>query len=567
MTEFNAMPPLPPVHGQDVSYGIPPQPSQMQSRDTHPTPTPMRFEPQASMNPSDSQQAGMMSSPCSTGSASTDPQRPNATHQEYSCAPTRLDPVHQDPIQPAEAKHVSSDHSPVQQPHMHHPANNAPGPGGWGRTDRWAGTNRGAGTDRRAGADSSDGMQLPAQTALPDFGRLHREIRRGQGSTRARRPRVTNGAGRASSQRQSNAPAAHFPTLTVVVTAAITALIVGAGGELLDRVIEPQSQQAAQAQPAQVDTAGGSTGWTAVATTSGASVVSVQAASDTGRSQGSGVVWDDNGHIVTNHHVIAPTGTPSSEISIAIGNHAYTATLVGSDPATDLAVLKVERLPDEARPIAKANVDDVAIGDDVMAIGSPLGLDGSYTTGIVSALDRPVSTGEQRDQSVVTNAIQTSAPLNPGNSGGALVNARGELIGINSSIATLGGAKSGSIGIGFAIPGDLVANVTDALIQDGKVSHAWLGVSAVDGEQPVGNGAMQMGAEIASVDDAGPGKAAGLQPGDLIVRVGNTDITSATQLVGEVRTYKSGEDVTIRVLRGGQPIEVQVTLGTSPTLG
>lgn len=392
--------------------------------------------------------------------------------------------------------------------------------------------------------------------------------RRGQGSTRAQRPDTKKTAlNTSSTSRSTAAPRHHFPILPVVATAAITALVVGAGAELIDRVVEPPSAQVDQVSPGQVYGGGSPDGWTEVAKSAGASVVSVQAAGDSGRSQGSGVVWDDNGHIVTNHHVIAPSGTASNEISIAIGNHAYRATLVGSDPATDLAVLKVENLPEAVHPIAKANVDEVAIGDEVMAIGSPLGLDGSYTTGIVSALDRPVSTGAQRDQSVVTNAIQTSAPLNPGNSGGALVNVRGELVGINSSIATLGGAKSGSIGIGFAIPGDLVANVADALIQDGKVAHAWLGVSAVDGEQPVGNGAMQMGAEIASVDESGPGKAAGLQKGDLIVRIGTTDITSATQLVGEVRTYKAGVDVTVTVLRAGQPMDVRVTLGTSPTLG
>lgn len=401
-------------------------------------------------------------------------------------------------------------------------------------------------TEFRSPASPSD---VAASSPSPAPGRKH-----GRGSHRAAHPRV-----------QKRREATGAPLLPIVATAAMTALAVSAGGEFIDRAFREEAPVVEQAAPeeAVVDEVTGMDGdWSSVAAVAGQSVVSVQSKLEQGTSQGSGVVWDDQGHIVTNHHVI----DGASEITVLVGNRGYTATLVGSDAATDLAVLEVAELPSEAAPIQRGEMSQVDIGDPVMAIGSPLGLDGSYTTGIVSALDRPVTTGNERDQPVVTNAIQTSAPLNPGNSGGALVNDRGELIGINSSIATVGGTRSGSIGIGFAIPGDLVEQVTTSLIENGKVEHAWLGLTATDGQQPVGDGSVQIGAEIASIDERGPSARAGLQAGDLITRVDDTTIAGSTQLVGEVRTYMVGDTVEVEVLRDGNPMTVNVTLEKSPVL-
>jgi len=208
------------------------------------------------------------------------------------------------------------------------------------------------------------------------------------------------------------------------------------------------------------------------------------------------------------------------------------------------------------------------VGDGVMAIGSPLGLSGSYTTGIVSALNRPVNTGEVSGNAVVTNAIQTSAALNPGNSGGALVDATGQLVGINSSIATLGtdsSGTSGSIGIGFAIPTVLVQNVAQQLIDTGEVEHAWLGTANTDGQAEL-DGSTVLGAEVQEVTADGPSDDAGVKKGDLIIAVNGQDISSSSSLVGTVRTLKAGDTATLTVIRDGKQIDIDVKLGVSPSL-
>lgn len=400
--------------------------------------------------------------------------------------------------------------------------------------------------------------------------------RRGRGSTRAPREqfaaRVRPNAATApgtfgpattrpaqSGLRQSNTPWG-----AIIATAAITALVVSAANAMLDRAFAPAPAEASVPEaPAQVIS---EQDWTVAAASAGESVVSIKLRDGNQTSQGSGVVWDTDGHIVTNHHVIElATVTDATEITVLVDNQSFTAELVGSDAATDLAVLKVNGLPDQVVPMPQGDSEKVQIGENVMAIGSPLGLHDSFTTGIVSALDRPVTTGKTEGNSVVTNAIQTSAPLNPGNSGGALVNHRGELIGINSSIATVGGAKSGSIGIGFAIPQQLVTQVANELIKDGKVAHAWLGISTVDGAAADGSGT-RVGAEVRSIEPTGPSSGVGIQPGDVIIRVGDTEISGASQLVGEVRTYLAGDEVTVEYLRDGKTHTVDVTLGESPTL-
>ena len=256
--------------------------------------------------------------------------------------------------------------------------------------------------------------------------------------------------------------------------------------------------------------------WAEVAAAVSPGVVSIAVLGQQGQGSGSGVVWDAEGHIVTNAHVVA--GAELVEVTLADGR-TYAGDVVGTDPASDLAVVRLQTVPDDLTPVRVGTTSDLAVGDPVMAIGNPLGLSGTVTTGIVSALDRPVTTraagappGTQVDP-VVTNAIQTSAAINPGNSGGALVNAAGELIGINTAIATLSQGPSGqggSIGIGFAIPAEAVQRVADQLITTGRASHAFLGVGLSDGRAEV-DGAVLSGAQVERVEPGSPADEAELR--------------------------------------------------------
>jgi putative serine protease PepD len=311
--------------------------------------------------------------------------------------------------------------------------------------------------------------------------------------------------------------------------------------------------------------------WSAVAKAVSASVVSIQLA----QGAGSGVILDEAGHIVTNNHVVE--GAPSSggiQVTLADGR-TYDASIVGTDPSTDLAVIKLAAAPDDLTPITLGDSDQLAVGNPVMAIGNPLGLSGTVTTGIISALDRPVSTGSSNDspfgqgsaEPVVTNAIQTSAAINPGNSGGALVSAEGKLIGINSSIAQLGGGtggQSGNIGIGFAIPVNEAKSIADQLIADGTAEHAFLGVSARDTVAQDG-AAKRAGAQIAELTADAPAAKAGIEQGDIVVAIDGESVDSSTALVAQIRERKAGEKVTLTIIRDGKRQDVSVTLAARPS--
>jgi len=317
--------------------------------------------------------------------------------------------------------------------------------------------------------------------------------------------------------------------------------------------------------------------WTATASAVSPSVVSITATLAQGGAQGSGVIIDKT-HVVTNNHVVA--GAQKLTVTLADGR-TYDAEVRGTDPSTDLAVITIKNAPDTLTPIAVGNSDKIAVGDPVMAVGNPLGLAGTVTTGIVSALNRPVTTeaeseGGQLDpngqaqgagETVVTNAIQTSAAINPGNSGGALVNASGQLIGINSAIASLGsssGGQSGSIGIGFAIPVNEATSIAKQLIDSGTATHAYLGVTPQDGSASDGS-ATRAGAEITSVGDGTPAAKAGLKVGDVIVAVNGQRVESADSLVGHVREKSAGNRVTLTVLRDGKSLQIEATLAAKPT--
>jgi putative serine protease PepD len=320
--------------------------------------------------------------------------------------------------------------------------------------------------------------------------------------------------------------------------------------------------------------------WTAVAKAVSPSVVSINVKLNNGEAAGSGVIIDDQAHVLTNNHVVEGASSGSITVSLADGR-TYNASIVGTDPSTDLAVIKIEGAPSDLTPVTLGNSAKVAVGDPVMAVGNPLGLSGTVTTGIVSALNRPVTTSaSEQNQSpfgdqttggtVVTNAIQTSAAINPGNSGGALVNNKGELIGINSSIAQLGSSgpfssgQSGNIGIGFAIPVNEAKAIATQLIDKGHADHAFLGVSARDAVVTDGS-AKRAGAEVVQVVADTPAAKAGLKQGDVIIAVDGARIDSSTALVAQVRALQVGQQVTLTVVRNGSRQDVPVTLAVQPS--
>ncbi|KUH92707.1 trypsin-like peptidase domain-containing protein [Mycobacterium sp. IS-3022] len=295
----------------------------------------------------------------------------------------------------------------------------------------------------------------------------------------------------------------------------------------------------------------------------------VKLETDMGRAseEGSGVILSSDGLILTNNHVVsaaqaAPGGGPGGgPTKVTFSNGRTTSfSVVGTDPSSDIAVVKAQGVSN-LTPIAIGSSADLRVGQDVIAVGSPLGLEGTVTTGIISALNRPVAaSGDARNQNTVLDAIQTDAAINPGNSGGALVNMKGELIGINSAIATLGAdagpqAQSGSIGLGFAIPVDQAKRIADELIKNGTAAHASLGVQ-------VGNDASIDGARIVEVTDGGAAAAAGLPSGVVITKVDDRVISSADALVAAIRSRAPGDKVTLSYLDpSGRTQSVQVTLG------
>jgi putative serine protease PepD len=285
--------------------------------------------------------------------------------------------------------------------------------------------------------------------------------------------------------------------------------------------------------------------------------------------EGSGIILSSDGLILTNNHVVAaakdnpggPAGPGGAQTKVTFADGRTMAfTVVGTDPSSDIAVVRAQGASG-LTPITLGSSGNLRVGQDVVAIGSPLGLEGTVTTGIISALNRPVAAGgDAQNQNTVLDAIQTDAAINPGNSGGALVNMNGELVGVNSAIATLGGdagpaAQSGSIGLGFAIPVDQAKRIADELIQSGTASHASLGVQ-------VGNDSGIDGAKIVEVTGGGAAAAAGLPSGVVVTKVDDRVIGSADALVAAVRSKAPGEKVTLTYLdTSGKPQTVQVTLG------
>lgn len=293
------------------------------------------------------------------------------------------------------------------------------------------------------------------------------------------------------------------------------------------------------------------------------SVVSLKVQTFTGGGEGSGVILSADGLILTNNHVVSGVrqgGTITVKFS---DGKTASAVLKGTDPTTDLAVVQAQGVSG-LTPAALGDSDKLQVGEPVLAIGSPLGLEGSVTAGIVSALDRTLTESGDEDESfpwgrsrrqrtTIGGMIQTDAAINPGNSGGALVNASGQVIGINTAIATSGGS-SGNIGVGFAIPINTAKLVADQLIKYGKATHAFLGVSVADAMGTVS------GAVITAITPGSPAEKAGLTEGDLITKINDKVVDSAEKLVGTIRTSRPGDKVTITYIRGGKTSTVTITL-------
>ena len=315
------------------------------------------------------------------------------------------------------------------------------------------------------------------------------------------------------------------------------------------------------------------TDWTAVASAVSPAVVTIQAQGASSGSTGSGVIYDAQGDIVTNYHVISSVLTGGQiQVTLADGR-LYAARVVGHDKTTDLAVIRLDNPPEDLTVARFTTSSTLQVGAPVMAIGAPLGLSNTVTTGIVSALNRPVevsmdedSTSQDQTQAssdlVITNAIQIDASINPGNSGGPLFDATGAVIGINSSIkslATSSDGQAGSIGLGFAIPSDLVVSVADQLIATGSASHGMLGVTVKAATATVGSDTY-VGAEIQEVTSGSGAAIAGLRVGDVILTVEGQEVTSPKQLVGYVRRYRAGDTVTMTIERDGATQDVSVTI-------
>ena len=369
----------------------------------------------------------------------------------------------------------------------------------------------------------------------------------------------------------------------VIVTSAVVALLACAGtasGLHYFGAGSPMTGSTAQT----VSSTGTAPDWEAVTAAVSNAVVSITVEQGQGTAVGSGVVYDSSGHIVTNNHVVG--GASRIQVTLADGR-IYNANLTGTDSATDLAVIALENPPSDLTVAQIGDSAGLVTGQDVMAIGNPLGLSSTATTGIISALDRPVVTtqeeGEPSDGSsgnsqrdpnrrlapddkkssqVFTNAIQIDAAINPGNSGGPLFDETGTVIGITSSIASTGSSSSeqaGSIGIGFAIPSNLAKKVADQLISTGAATHAYIGVTIGNGGGTAG-GVTRAGAEVGSVESGSPAEAAGLKEGDVITAIDGKPTREGSALTGFVRQYSADDQVTLTVIRDGEELQTPVTL-------
>ena len=445
---------------------------------------------------------------------------------------------------------------------------------------------QGTPTFQPAGAPMPQGPQGPQAVQGPH---MVQNPQAGQGPAPAA-PQLPSGANQAAGPYSNSAPAQAQTatatkkprktrkTLAAFVAVALLSAGVGGGSAIAaNHYLNSSSSGFSTATTTQVTQASAnSPDWTATAAAIKDAVVAIKVEGSNKQGQGSGVIIDAKGHIVTNNHVVSGAGQ-GAKLSVTIGDKTYSAKVVGTDPSTDLAVLELENPPSNLTVASWGDSSKLKVGQPVMAVGNPLGLSDTVTTGIVSALNRPVTTqavndnsvddtnfNSQRDSDVVvTSAIQTNAAINPGNSGGALVDSSGALVGITSSIASLASngsssGQSGNIGIGFAIPSAQVKSVVEQLIANGTVKHPQLGIRASNGTSGT-----QLGAKVEDVTQGSAAAQAGLQKGDLITAIDGTPVVGSESLVAQVRSYEVGKEVTLKVLRGSETLELKVTLGTA----
>ena len=330
-------------------------------------------------------------------------------------------------------------------------------------------------------------------------------------------------------------------------------------------------------------------GWvTAVAAKASPSVVTISVSGASAAGSGSGVILTEDGYILTNTHVVTlegATATPSIEVKTGDGK-VYSATVVGTDPTNDLAVIKVDAAA-RFTPIEFADSDKLNVGDPVVAIGAPLGLAETVTSGIISSLDRTIQVansaapengangqgglqfyqGGSGAQPINLTVIQTDAAINPGNSGGALLDQNGKLIGINVAIASAGGSgQSGSIGVGFSIPSNTAQRIAQEIQKTGKASHGLLGALVEDATNSDSAASFTVGAKIVELSQGGPAEKAGIKVGDIVTQCNGREITSASDLTAAIRQQPAGEAVTLTIIRDKQTQSIDVVLGDAASI-
>jgi putative serine protease PepD len=305
---------------------------------------------------------------------------------------------------------------------------------------------------------------------------------------------------------------------------------------------------------------------TSVATKVIPSVVTIAASGSGGSGTGSGEVISSDGYILTNNHVISTAAHGGSVTVLFSDGQTAAATITGRDPQTDLAVLHVQTSSHQLDVISLGTSSTVKVGEPVVAIGAPLGLSGTVTSGIVSALDRTVQVPGDNDKSaLLVSAMQTDASINPGNSGGALVNCEGQLVGVPTAGATVPNSGGGSIGLGFAIPVDLAKSIADEIIATGRVTHAFFGLQTVPiPPAAAAQAGLPEGLYVQAVTPGGPAAQAGLRPDDVITSINGQPATSNIQLQELTLTKKPGDTVTIGYTRAGQTATATVTLSAQP---
>ena len=334
--------------------------------------------------------------------------------------------------------------------------------------------------------------------------------------------------------------------------------LTGVIGPTSTQVVGGDATQQITIDPADEDT----TVANAVAAKALPSVATIYCTFPEGEGMGSGVIYDTNGNIITNNHVIED----AESISVSYNGKSYDATLVGTDPSSDVAVVHVDFGDDEVTPMEHGDSDALQVGDWVMSVGSPFGLENSVSQGIVSALSRSTLLENSSGNTLYTNLIQTDATINPGNSGGALVDAEGKLVGI----CTLFSSDTESFaGIGYAIPGNYAMEVADKIIAGETVTHAYIGLSmqTVTPANALRNGlSVDEGAYVVEVTDGSPAAEAGIEVGDVITSIGGEAVTSADSAILAVRSHDIGETVEVVVMRGDREMSFDVTLGSDEAL-